>query len=154
MEPADGHDTSKQFNPFVHSTHGINSVSLAGFPHPIDSRIIRTTEELPEEFPFNLDMNSGNHIGVGMSFHHYTSNRIVTVNAEGWIQATINGGRRSSSATSYLGPNFIARPNLHVLINARITRLLQTGGTSRAGDPFNIVEFFQNSTGTCSTGAL
>jgi hypothetical protein len=65
MEPADRHDTSNQFDPLVHSTHGINSVSLAGFPHPIDSRVIRTTEELSDEFPFNLDMNSGDHIGVG-----------------------------------------------------------------------------------------
>lgn len=79
MNPADGHDTSKQFIPSVHSTHGINSVSLAGFPHPIDSRIIRTTEELFEEFPFNLDMNSGDHIGVGMSFHRYDSDHVVIV---------------------------------------------------------------------------
>jgi choline dehydrogenase-like flavoprotein len=45
----------------------------------------------------------------------------------GWTQATINGGRRSSSATSYLGPEFISRNNLHVLVNTRVTRVLQTG---------------------------
>lgn len=52
----------------------------------------------------------------------------------GWTQSTLNGGRRSSSATSYLGPNFISRKNLHVLVNARVTRLLKTGNT-RDGKP-------------------
>ncbi|KAF9451443.1 GMC oxidoreductase [Macrolepiota fuliginosa MF-IS2] len=111
-EPADHHNTTGQFDPSLHSTSGINSVSLAGFPRPnIDPRIIQTTQELPDEFPFNEDMNSGNHLGVG------------------WTQATINGGRRSSSATSYLGPEFISRKNLHVLVNAQVTRLLKTGTT-------------------------
>jgi choline dehydrogenase len=39
-------------------------VSLAGFPSPVDSRVIETTTEL-EEFPFNLDMNSGYQLGIG-----------------------------------------------------------------------------------------
>lgn len=33
---------------------------------------------------------------------------------------------RSSSATSYLAPKFLSRPNLHVLINSRVTRLVKT----------------------------
>ncbi|KAF5346542.1 hypothetical protein D9756_010032 [Leucocoprinus leucothites] len=116
-EPADHHNTTGQFNPDVHSTKGINSVSLAGFPRPnLDPRVIRTTKDLPDEFPFNEDMNSGSHLGIG------------------WTQATINGGRRSSSATSYLGPRFISRKNLHVLVNARVTRLVQTG-RARNGTP-------------------
>ncbi|KAF8884157.1 hypothetical protein BD779DRAFT_1443292 [Infundibulicybe gibba] len=124
--PADGHDTADQFNSSLHSTSGINSVSLAGFPHPTDGRIIQTTKDLPDEFPFNLDMNSGDHLGVG------------------WIQTTIKGGRRSSSATSYLGPEFISRPNLHVLVNARVTRLRPT---STGNEPlaFRTVEFVQGS---------
>lgn len=63
--PADNHDTTGQFNPEVHGFNGINAVSLSGFPHSIDSRVIQTTSQLPEEFPFNLDMNSGNPLGVG-----------------------------------------------------------------------------------------
>ncbi|KAH9475797.1 Pyranose dehydrogenase 1 [Psilocybe cubensis] len=62
--PADMHNTQGQFNPAVHSTTGINSVSLSGFPRPIDSRVIATTQQL-DEFPFNLDMNSGNPLGIG-----------------------------------------------------------------------------------------
>ncbi|KAJ3576805.1 hypothetical protein NP233_g182 [Leucocoprinus birnbaumii] len=116
-QPADHHNTTGQYNPQLHSTTGINSVSLAGFPRPnLDPRVIQTTKDFPDEFPFNEDMNSGDHLGVG------------------WTQATINGGRRSSSATSYLGPQSISRKNLHVLVNARVTRLIQSG-TARDGTP-------------------
>ncbi|KAG6856866.1 hypothetical protein H0H87_012683 [Tephrocybe sp. NHM501043] len=106
--PADHHNTKGQFDPTVHGFEGINAVSLSGFPHATDSRVIQTTSELPNEFPLNLDMNSGNPLGVG------------------WLQSTIKNGERSSSATSYLGPQFINRKNLHVLLNTRVTRLLET----------------------------
>jgi hypothetical protein len=65
VPPADHHNTTGQYNPAVHSTSGINSVSLASFPSPIDDRIIRTTKQLPKDFPFNLDMNSGKPLGLG-----------------------------------------------------------------------------------------
>ncbi|KAJ7452774.1 aryl-alcohol-oxidase from pleurotus Eryingii [Mycena galericulata] len=123
--PADHHNTTGQFSPAVHGFNGINSVSLAGFPSPVDSRIIATTTEL-EEFPFNLDMNSGLPLGIG------------------WAQATIGNGSRSSSATSYLAPQFLNRPNLFVLLNARVTRLLET--TSESG-AFRTVEFVQDLNG-------
>jgi choline dehydrogenase-like flavoprotein len=63
-QPVDHHNTTGQFNPAVHGFNGINSVTLAGFPRPIDSMVIETTKELAE-FPFNLDMNSGDQIGIG-----------------------------------------------------------------------------------------
>jgi len=63
--PADNHNTTGQFNPTIHSFAGINSVSLSGFPQSIDARVIQTTKELPDEFPFNLDMNSGKPMGLG-----------------------------------------------------------------------------------------
>ncbi|KAF8590856.1 GMC oxidoreductase [Ramaria rubella] len=124
-EPADHHNTTGQFNPAVHSLTGINSVSLSGFAYPIDDMVIQTTQQLGEEFPINLDMNSGSPLGVG------------------WLQATIQDGKRSSSATSYLGPEFINRSNLHVLINARVTRLIKSNQTHEAL-AFNTVEFVQN----------
>ncbi|KAJ6451318.1 alcohol oxidase [Mycena sanguinolenta] len=125
--PADHHNTTGQFDPAVHGFTGINSVSLPGSPTEIDSRVFEATDEL-SEFPFNLDMNSGNTIGIG------------------WMQATIKDGTRSSSATSYLAPEFINRPNLHVLLNARVTRVLPTGPTS-----FDTVEFVQRLDGPRST---
>ncbi|KAJ6494980.1 aryl-alcohol oxidase [Mycena vulgaris] len=123
LTTSDHHNTTGQFNPAVHGFSGINTVSLAGFPSPVDDRIIATTTEL-EEFPFNLDMNSGYQLGIG------------------WGQATIKNGSRSSSATSYLAPQFIRRPNLHVLLHARVTRILQTA----TGD-FRTVEFVQDLNG-------
>ncbi|KAJ7224974.1 hypothetical protein B0H12DRAFT_1267887 [Mycena haematopus] len=121
--PADHHNTAGQYNPAVHSTTGINGVSLSGFPTPIDSRVFQTTTQL-SGYPFNLDMNSGSPIGIG------------------WGQATIKNGARSSSATSYLAPQYLARPNLYVLLNARVTRVLQTSpGAVRT------VEFVQDLNG-------
>ncbi|KAJ7075178.1 GMC oxidoreductase-domain-containing protein [Mycena belliarum] len=121
--PSDHHNTTGQFNPAIHGFDGINSVSLPGFPSGIDDRVIATTAEL-EEFPFNLDMNSGSPLGIG------------------WAQATIKNGTRSSSATSYLALEFLNRQNLFVLLNARVTRVLETtSGT------FRTVEFMQNLNG-------
>jgi hypothetical protein len=55
-----------ELNPAIHGTTGPISVSLNGFAWPdFEGRVIQTTKELPEEFPFNLDMNSGQPIGVG-----------------------------------------------------------------------------------------
>lgn len=47
--------------------------------------------------------------------------------ASGWGQFTIKDGERSSSATSYLAPQFAKRENLHVLLNSRVSRVLKTG---------------------------
>ncbi|KAF5364586.1 hypothetical protein D9758_005613 [Tetrapyrgos nigripes] len=120
--PADDHNTFGQFDPSLHSLTGINSVSLPGFPQNTDQKVIRTSEELGGDFAFNLDMNSGNELGLG------------------WLQATIKGGNRSSAATSYLAPEFVSRPNLHVLVNTRVTKILQTNGNQGKND-FRKVEF-------------
>ncbi|KAF8160225.1 aryl-alcohol oxidase [Mycena galopus ATCC 62051] len=123
--PANDHDTRGEFNPAVHSTHGINSVSLSGSQWPIfENQVIQTTRELPEEFPFNLDYNSGEPLGVG------------------WLQSTIGGGKRSSSATSYLAPKFIQRENLHVLLHAQVLRLVGPQ-TTKGVVSFEGVEFSQ-----------
>ncbi|KAJ7489573.1 pyranose dehydrogenase [Mycena latifolia] len=104
--PTDLHNTSLQFDPDVHSTRGINPVSLSGAGWPLGPRVMQATKELPEEFPFNLDMNSGRPLGIG------------------WLQSTIGGGKRSSSASSYLAPEFARRANLHVLLHAKVSTLV------------------------------
>ncbi|KIJ36296.1 GMC oxidoreductase, partial [Sphaerobolus stellatus SS14] len=109
----------------VHGFHGINSVSLPGFSFGYSSRIIKATQQLPNEFAFNLDMNSGKPLGIG------------------WAQETTKNGVRSSSATSYLAPKYLNRPNLHVLINARVTKILKTS-TGEQKLAFQQVEFTQN----------
>ncbi|KAJ6551650.1 pyranose dehydrogenase [Mycena capillaripes] len=121
-EPADNHDTSHQYDPTIHSTTGINSVSLPGYQWPMFPHVIETTVEMPDEFNFVLDYNSGVPLGVG------------------WAQNTIGQGARSSSAVSYLAAPFIERPNLHVLINAQVSRVLGANGSIH----LNQVEFSQD----------
>ncbi|KAF9458889.1 aryl-alcohol oxidase [Collybia nuda] len=108
VSPGDQHNTTGQLIPSQHSTSGAISVSLAGNPTPIDSRVIATTRELSDEFPFNPDMVGGNILGIGWSF------------------ASIGNGTRSSSAVGYLAPA-AGRSNLDVVINAQATKLEVTG---------------------------
>lgn len=49
----------------------------------------------------------------------------------GWTVSTIGRGVRSSSATGYLAPEYLSRPNLHVLVHAQVTKLIQTGTRNR-----------------------
>ncbi|KAK0212181.1 aryl-alcohol oxidase [Desarmillaria ectypa] len=134
VAPADHHNTTGEFDPAVHSFDGVNSVSLPGYPRAIDGRVIQATQELPDEFPFNLDYNSGYHLGIG------------------WEQTTVGNGTRSSSETSYLGPGYIDRENLHVLIHTYVTRILAANKTTPRHKPhFNTVEFTQDSGATIQT---
>jgi choline dehydrogenase-like flavoprotein len=65
--PANDHNTDGQFDPAVHGTHGPISVSLNGFSwSELEDHVIQTTKELPGDFPFNSDMNSGQPLGIGM----------------------------------------------------------------------------------------
>ncbi|KAJ4476825.1 aryl-alcohol oxidase-like protein [Lentinula lateritia] len=125
--PADRHNTSGQFNPLVHSFSGVNAVSLPGFPTNIDSMVFDAVDELGGIFHYNEDVNSGTPLGFG------------------WLQKTVTSqGRRSSSATSYLAPEFISRPNLDVLLNARVARVLPNVSLtehSTSGLAFRTVEF-------------
>ncbi|KAK0460465.1 aryl-alcohol-oxidase from pleurotus Eryingii [Desarmillaria tabescens] len=134
VPPSDHHNTTGQFNPAVHGFDGINLVSLPGVPRATDSRVIQTTSELLDDYPFNLDYNSGYQLGIG------------------WIQYTIGNGTRSSSQTSYLGPMYIGRPNLHILTNAYVTRILQSNTQNTKGEPtFDAVEFTQDTGATIHT---
>ncbi|KAF7344393.1 Aryl-alcohol-oxidase from pleurotus Eryingii [Mycena sanguinolenta] len=128
--PTDGHKTTGQFDPAVHGFNGLVGVSLSGSPLGLSEfipRSLQVTQELPDQFPFNLDYNSGTPIGLG------------------WSQNTIKNGKRSSSYTSYLAPEFIARPNLHVLLNSQVTRIIQT---SQSPKRFMTVEFAENREGS------
>ena len=95
---------------------------------PIDARVIATTQELPDQFPFQEEMNDGNPLGIG------------------WLQSTIGHSVRSSAATTYLSPGVRARDNLDILLATRVTRLVQT--SDLGGIPeFKAVEVAANSTG-------
>jgi choline dehydrogenase-like flavoprotein len=64
----------------------------------------------------------------------------------GWTQWTIGNGARSSSAVSYLGPGYIKRPNLAVLLHARVLRIGQTKSSSN-NVAFREVQFTQDAGG-------
>ncbi|THH32239.1 hypothetical protein EUX98_g1942 [Antrodiella citrinella] len=62
--PADGHNTTGEYDPAIHSLTGVNAVSLPGFPQAIDQKVLQASSQLGGEFAFNLDHNSGNHLGL------------------------------------------------------------------------------------------
>ncbi|KIK62551.1 hypothetical protein GYMLUDRAFT_504628 [Collybiopsis luxurians FD-317 M1] len=126
--PADRHNTTGQFNPSVHSSTGVNAVTLSGYSLSTDSMVFKAVDELGGIFHFNEDYNSGTPLGFG------------------WRQSTITTeGRRSSSATSYLAPKYIERKNLDVLLNARVSRVLPSlSKSSSSGYAFRTVEFAQD----------
>ncbi|EJF63363.1 alcohol oxidase [Dichomitus squalens LYAD-421 SS1] len=128
--PVDHHNTIGQFNPAIHK-NGVVPISVEGFPLEINSRVIDTTRELAEQFPFNLDYNSGNTIGFG------------------WTQNTIHDGHRVTSASSYLA-QAINRPNLDVVVNTRVTKVVSVG--REQGKPvFRGVEIAQSADGPVHT---
>ncbi|KAJ7286791.1 pyranose dehydrogenase [Mycena rebaudengoi] len=126
--PADHHNTHGQFDPAFHSTEGLTSVSLNGFSwSTFEQKIIQTTKELPDDFPFNLDMNSGKPLGLG------------------WLQSTVGDGTRSTSATSYLAPKYMQRKNLHVLLEAQVAKLVDAS-IVKGKLTFGGVQFMQGGT--------
>ena len=99
----DGHDTAGWFiNPDIHNN------SLYSASQVFDDRVIETTRQLPE-FSFNRDTSGTNDNLLGI----------------GWIQSSIKNGVRVSSSTSYLTAAN-GRPNLTILINSMVTKLLPT----------------------------
>jgi choline dehydrogenase-like flavoprotein len=120
---------SGEYIPAVHSQNGLLGVSLPDIPVvSLDAPVLATTRELPGEFPYQPDVNAGNPIGVG------------------WTQSSIANGTRSDSNSAYI-QKILTRPNLTVLTNAQVTKLVKTG--LQNGLPiFRSVEFASNSSGT------
>ncbi|RXW22511.1 hypothetical protein EST38_g3338 [Candolleomyces aberdarensis] len=116
VQPAGGRDPAGQFDPRVHGYRGKVSVSLPwNDPTDHDNRTAKNAE-LQKEFPVILDQNAGKPIGIT------------------WMQSTIGNGERSSAATAYLGSDVRERPNLTILLNTYITRVLPAKASSRLHD--------------------
>jgi choline dehydrogenase-like flavoprotein len=111
VPPADGHNTTGEIIPKVHGYSGPLGVSVQNWPNHLVPRILETTQELSDEFPYNKDQNSGYPLGIG------------------WSQWSIENGTRTTSATAYLNP-FVSRSNLAVLTNTLAAKLIKTGTTS------------------------
>ncbi|KAF5328368.1 hypothetical protein D9619_013247 [Psilocybe cf. subviscida] len=123
VPPVDGHNTAGQFIPQEHGFKGELPVSLPGFNQSIDPLVIKATSQVPG-FPFNEDMAGGDRSLLGV----------------GWLQSSAGGGVRSTSSTSYLA-NANKRPNLTVLINATVRKLVQTANGKRGAKAFRSVQF-------------
>ncbi|KAJ7503275.1 aryl-alcohol oxidase-like protein, partial [Mycena galericulata] len=108
-----------EFNPKVHGRGPLMS-SLTANPSELDQRVIKTTAELGDEFPFNLDLNSGDGLGFG------------------WIQTTVGESARSSSSTAYLHPALNSRNNLDLLLNTQVTRLTSSGSVKTTLDQVQV----------------
>jgi hypothetical protein len=63
VAPADPQNV-RPVRPVIHGSHGTVDISLSGFPTPLDTRDITSTQETVE-FPFNRDMNRGDVPGIG-----------------------------------------------------------------------------------------
>jgi hypothetical protein len=110
VPPVDGHNTTGQLIPSIHGFNGVMGVSLPGFNESTDTRVMQTTGQLPSEFPYNEDMSGVDRSLLGLGF----------------VPGAVNGGVRSSSSTSYLA-QANSRPNLTVLINSTVQKVIETG---------------------------
>jgi len=137
---------TNQYLPSAHSRNGMISISLPGFTWPIDSRVVAATTEsaFAPDFPFQRDMNTGNPVCVitvvlrdFLSINFCLGKQI----GFGWVQATVGNGQRSGPATTYIGPDYENRPNLHILLRAQATKLVETTGLNTTAPRFNRVEF-------------
>ncbi|KAG2005482.1 aryl-alcohol oxidase [Coprinopsis cinerea AmutBmut pab1-1] len=107
VPPPGGRNVTGQYNPDVHGYEGNSLVSLPwSEPTEFDKLCLKNAEAQKDEFPFNIDQNSGSPVGLT------------------WMQSTIGNGERSSAATAYLGNDVRARPNLSILLNTYATRAI------------------------------
>ena len=90
----------------LHGGDGPLTVKDQGHPNPIAQRFIDAGVQAG--LPLNDDFNGPQQDGVG------------------WYQVTHRQGERCSAAKAYLGPA-LGRPNLQVITNARVTRILLEG---------------------------
>ena len=64
----DQHNTTTEVNTAVHGFGGPVQMSLGGVSAEVDSKFLASSEQFSNEFPFNLDMNSGKPLGLGKWF--------------------------------------------------------------------------------------
>lgn len=100
----------KENSPF-HNRNGLLSVEDV----PWRSRIVRAfVKGAKQRGHRETDYNSNEQIGVS------------------YVQATTLRGRRHSAATAFIDPIALNRPNLHILMEARVTKVLIDPATKKA----------------------
>ena len=136
--------------------------SLPGVLQPTDVLVLNASAQLADAFPFNLDYNSGNTIGIGTlsgpSFPCFSKWHLWLISCcIGWTQSTVGAiasllteadstkiahGERVSAAEAYISPA-LARSNLDVLVNTRVTKVVKSG-TENGRPVFRTVQFAQS----------
>ena len=104
-----------------------------------------TTTAPGSEFPFVLDINAGDMVGIGAfeAIMRFSPPLNIVL---AFMQSNIQNGTHVNAATAFLEP-VLSRPNLDVLIQNQATRVI-SNGTTNGKIQFNQVELAQNSTGT------
>ncbi len=100
-------ETNATYDDAYHGQTGPLSVETNAHRHPLADLFIQAAVAMG--VPFNPDFNGAVQAGCG------------------YYQATQRGGRRSDTGTAYLGPAQ-GRPNLTVIKNAHVTRIVVQGG--------------------------
>ncbi|MDB5623945.1 MAG: alanine-phosphoribitol ligase [Devosia sp.] len=90
----------------LHGTQGPLNVSDQAYTHPLTRAWLKACQQVG--MPYNSDFNSGDPAGCGL------------------YQVTNRAGRRSSAANAYLHPAE-SRPNLTVLTDSQVTRIVFEG---------------------------
>ncbi|KAJ7743047.1 aryl-alcohol-oxidase from pleurotus Eryingii [Mycena maculata] len=114
-----------EYDPRVHG-YGPLLTGLTPTVFETDKRVIANTAAYPEQYPFTLDLNSGNGLGFG------------------WLETSVGNGSRSTSASTYLHPALNSRSNLDILLHTQATRLVSTSGKAT----FRKVQVAQSATTT------
>ncbi|TFK22288.1 aryl-alcohol oxidase [Coprinopsis marcescibilis] len=118
--PNGGRNVTGEYDPLVHGLSGAVSVSLGNEADYLLDNLGLESVALQAEFAFNPDMNSGNTIGLG------------------FMPMTIENGERSSAVNGYLNATVRERPNLTILVNTYVTRVLPDRRRSRSIDQVEI----------------
>lgn len=109
VPPADGRDTQGFVEPSAHGD-GPLSVSVPGYSTPLDKIIFDAMGGLGGTWSFNSDFNAGTCLGTG------------------YMQSSIGSGERSDAASAYLYPAS-TRPNVDILVNTQVTKLIPLPGS-------------------------
>ena len=146
VAPASGRNTSGEYDVRYHGLKGELQVSQPPLEATgYDNRCLQVTRG-QTEFPFLTDMNSGRPIGLGA---YSSPKQAVSTNLfpRAWQQSTIGNGERYSAAVAFLGSAVRKRPNLSILLNTHVTRILQTEANGTFKRPLlQTVEFGDHTT--------
>ncbi|RXW16745.1 hypothetical protein EST38_g9110 [Candolleomyces aberdarensis] len=123
--PVGGRDPTGQYDPRYHGTDGPIRVSLTwSGPDDFDRRASRNTE-IQKEFIEKLDSNDGEPAGLCAYYTVFLlDENLKEASLKAWTQWTFGGGERNSAATGYLGSRARGRPNLSIILNVHVKKVL------------------------------